>query len=117
MTWPPSPRLPPPLKLRRTSRRPWLLMLYPPPWRRRYAEEVAEMLADRGFSLRIAVDLIAGAIDVWLHPSATLGAAAAAEAHVKEKNMLNRIMRLDCAGAFGMEINCRTTTISIRALE
>ena len=35
----------------------WLLRLYPSPWRRRYGGEVAEMLAHRGFSLRIAVDL------------------------------------------------------------
>ena len=24
----------------------WLLRLYPPPWRRRYGDEVTEMLAD-----------------------------------------------------------------------
>jgi hypothetical protein len=80
----------------------WLLRLYPSPWRRRYGGEVAEMLADRGFSFRTAVDLVAGAIDVWLHPSATLAAASAAEPPVEEKKtMLNRIMRLDCAGAYG----------------
>jgi hypothetical protein len=80
----------------------WLLRLYPSPWRRRYGGEVAEMLADRGFSLRIAIDLVAGAIDVWLHPTVTLAAAAAAETKEEvEKTMLNRIMRLDCAGAFG----------------
>ena len=74
----------------------WLLRLYPPPWRRRYGGEVAEMLADQRFSLRIAIDLIAGAIDVWLHPSVTLAAAVAAEPHVEEKKtMLQRIARLD----------------------
>jgi hypothetical protein len=77
----------------------WLLRLYPSPWRRRYGGEVAEMLAGRGFSLRVAVDLIAGAIDVWLHPSVTLAAAAAADPkREEEKTMLNRIMRLDCGG-------------------
>jgi hypothetical protein len=77
----------------------WLLRLYPSPWRRRYGGEVAELLAGRGFSLRVAVDLIAGAIDVWLHPSATLAAAAAADTtHEEEKTMLSRIMRLECAG-------------------
>ncbi len=95
----------------------WLLRLYPSPWRRRYGAEVAEMLGNRGFSLRTAVDLIAGAIDVWLHPSATLAAASAAEAHTgdlhaEEKTMLSRIMRLDCAGAYGPNV---TKADSIRA--
>lgn len=77
----------------------WLLRLYPAPWRRRYGGEVAEMLADRGFSLRIAIDLVAGAIDVWLHPSATLAAAGVADSHAGEKKtMLNRIARFDCVG-------------------
>jgi len=76
----------------------WLLRLYPRQWRRRYGEEVAEMLAGRRFSLRTAVDLVAGAIDSWLHPRDTLAAAvAAAPAHAEEKHMLSRILRLDCA--------------------
>jgi hypothetical protein len=79
----------------------WLLRLYPSPWRRRYGDEVAELLAHQGFSLRIAVDLIAGAIDVWLHPSATLSAAGTATTQepVEEKPMLSRIARLDCSAA------------------
>ena len=85
----------------------WLLRLYPPAWRRRYAGEVAEMLAGRGFSLRIAVDLVAGAIDSWLHPTATLAAAAAAAppAHEKERNMLSRVLRLDCSVMYGSNIS------------
>ena len=94
MTWPPSPRL----------RRPWLLLLYPSPWRRRYGSEVAEMLAHRRFSFAIAIDLVAGAIDVWLHPSATLAAATAAQSKAEEKTMLNRIARLDCSALLGVEI-------------
>ena len=83
----------------------WLLRLYPSPWRRRYGGEVAEMLADRGFSLSIAIDLVAGAIDVWLHPSATLAAATAAESTTEEKKtMLHRIARLDCGGALGPDV-------------
>jgi hypothetical protein len=79
----------------------WLLRLYPSPWRRRYGGEVAEMLAGRGFSLRVAVDLIAGAIDVWLHPSATLAAAGAAATSrsAEEKTMLSRIAGFECSGA------------------
>ena len=85
----------------------WLLRLYPPAWRRRYAGEVAEMLAGRGFSLRIAVDLVAGAIDSWLHPTATLAAAAAAAppAHEKERNMLSKVLRLDCSAMYGPDIS------------
>jgi hypothetical protein len=77
-------------------RRPWLLILYPRAWRRRYGDEVAEMLAGRGFSLRTSVDLVAGAIDVWLHPSETLAAARMSQSEQEEKNMLNRIARLAC---------------------
>ena len=84
----------------------WLLRLYPSPWRRRYGGEVAAMLAGRSFSLRTAVDLIAGAIDVWLHPAATLAAASAADpARKMEKTMLNKILRLDCAGAYGPNLD------------
>lgn len=77
-------------------RRPWLLSLYPRAWQRRYGDEVAEMLAGRGFSLRTAVDLVAGAIDVWLHPSETLAAARMSQSKEEEKTMVNRIARLAC---------------------
>jgi hypothetical protein len=77
-------------------RRPWLLNLYPRAWRRRYGDEVAEMLAGRAFSLRTSVDLVAGAIDVWLHPSETLAAARMGQSKEEEKNMVNRIARLAC---------------------
>jgi hypothetical protein len=77
-------------------RRPWLLNLYPRAWRRRYGDEVAEMLAGRAFSLRTSVDLVAGAIDVWLHPSETLAATRTSHAKEEEKSMVNRIARLAC---------------------
>ena len=83
----PSPRL----------RRPWLLMLYPAVWRRRYGDEVAAMLAQRGFSLGAAIDLVAGAIDVWIHPSATLAAAMAAQTKEEERTMFSRIVGFECA--------------------
>ena len=55
------------------------------------------MLEGRGFSLRTAVDLIAGAIDVWLHPSLTLAAATTAHSpNEEEKTMLSRVLRLEC---------------------
>jgi hypothetical protein len=81
----------------------WLLRLYPRPWRRRYGDEVAAMLAEQRFSLAAAVDLIAGAIDVWLHPSATM-AAAAAGSDVKEKSMTSGIAKLNCAALAGPNV-------------
>ena len=81
----------------------WLLRLYPRPWRRRYGDEVAAMLSGRGFSLAVAVDLVAGAIDVRLHPSATLAAATAASQQ-EERTMLSRIARLDCAALMGTDV-------------
>jgi hypothetical protein len=80
----------------------WLLRLYPRAWRRRYGEEVAEMLAGRPFSLAAAIDLVAGAIDVWLHPAATL--AASAHINAEENNMLTRIARFDCAAMLGADV-------------
>ena len=81
----------------------WLLRLYPRAWRRRYGDEVAGMLAGRGFSLAVAVDLVAGAIDARLHPSATLAAARAA-AHTEDKTMLEKIARFECAATFGADV-------------
>src|SRR5262249_29755381 len=75
----------------------WLLRLYPRPWRDRYADEVAEILATHAFSFATAIDLIAGALDVWLHPGLTMAAAnAAAHSTGKETTMLTRILRFDC---------------------
>ena len=82
----------------------WLLRLYPSSWRRRYGDEVAGLLVDRRFSFHMAVDLVAGAIDVWLHPSVTLAAAAAAEPKSEERTMLNRIISLDCRTALGASV-------------
>ena len=66
------------------------------------------MIAGRRFSFRIAIDLVAGAIDVWLHPSATLAAASAASAAepttAEERTMLSRIARFDCAAMMGTKI-------------
>jgi len=80
-----------------------LLWLYPAAWRRRYGAEVAHLLEERGVSLRVAVDLIAGAIDTWLHPSQTLAAAQAAApvSTQEERTMLSRVLRFDCAAAYG----------------
>lgn len=80
-----------------------LLWLYPAAWRHRYGGEVAQMLEGRAFSLRVTVDLVAGAIDTWLHPSQTLAAthATAPVTTPQERTMLSRVLRFDCATAYG----------------
>jgi hypothetical protein len=60
----------------------WWLRLYPPRWRRRYGEEFAALIRDRGWSIATAFDVLRGAADAWLHPdlvetSAALQAASA----------------------------------------
>lgn len=82
----------------------WLLRLYPRAWRRRYGGEVAEMLAGRPFSFASAIDLVAGAIDVWMHPSETLAATTAAHPNAEEKTMLSRIARFECAAMLGPDV-------------
>ncbi|WP_344891983.1 hypothetical protein [Nonomuraea antimicrobica] len=44
-----------------------VLRLYPKPWRRRYADEVADLVAARPVRVRTVLDLVAGAADAWLH--------------------------------------------------
>ena len=47
----------------------WLLNLYPRMWQERYRDEVeAHLDRARTPRLRTSLDLIAGAIDAWLHP-------------------------------------------------
>lgn len=55
----------------------WLIRLYPPAWRRRYGQELAELLATQPASLRTAIDLVAGAVDAWLNPQSSTAATAA----------------------------------------
>jgi hypothetical protein len=46
----------------------WLLRLYPAAWRRRYGDEMRELLSAQQPTFRMFVDLIAGAIDARLNP-------------------------------------------------
>ncbi len=55
----------------------WLIRLYPPAWRRRYGEELAELLATQPTSFRTGIDLVAGAIDAWFNPQSSTTAVAA----------------------------------------
>lgn len=90
-----------------------LLRLYPRRWRRRYGPEVEQMLEGRRFSLALAIDLIAGAIDVRLHPGVTM-AAVAASAPQEEKPMTSRILALDCGGSrFSQSDQWRAAAVTI----
>ena len=72
----------------------WLLKLYPPRWRRRYGAELADLVAAQPFSIGAAADLVAGAIDAWLHQE-----LAPPAADMKgDMRMIARIMQLKCAG-------------------
>jgi hypothetical protein len=46
-----------------------LIGLYPGAWRRRYGDEMAALIEDRPAGFRGSVDLVRGALDVWLHPT------------------------------------------------
>ena len=72
----------------------WLLKLYPPRWRRRYGAELADLVAAQPFSIGAAVDLMAGAIDAWLHP----GLAVPTPDLKGDAPMIARKLQLKCAG-------------------
>jgi hypothetical protein len=50
-----------------------LIRLYPREWRARYGDEMAQLIADQPRTIRLAFDLIAGAIDARLHPQFSAG--------------------------------------------
>lgn len=87
----------------------WLIRLYPRPFRQRYGAELADLIAAQPFSVRTTVDLIAGAIDAWIHPQLAVQAKADAEG---EKTMMARLMRFECAG-YGAEITAADTKKSL----
>lgn len=75
----------------------WLLKLYPPGWRRRYGDEFTHLIAAQSFSLATTIDVLAGAIDAWIHPQMAAIAPRAPAAEGEEK-MLARMMKFRCAG-------------------
>jgi hypothetical protein len=72
-------------------------MLYPPAWRRRYGREFTQLLATQSASIGTVIDLIAGAIDAWIHPQSSTAAPVMADAR-GEGTMLAKMMHLRCAG-------------------
>jgi hypothetical protein len=75
----------------------WLLKLYPPRWRRRYGEELSALVGAQPFSIGNTIDLIAGAIDAWIHPQMT-AVVQPAPAAKGEATMIGKMMKLRCAG-------------------
>ncbi|MEP6693869.1 MAG: hypothetical protein ABJB39_04440 [Chloroflexota bacterium] len=52
----------------------WFVRLYPPAWRERYEDEFVALLPTRGVTTSIALDILRGAVDAWLHgPRGSLG--------------------------------------------
>lgn len=72
----------------------WLLRLYPPRWRRRYGAELADLVAAQPPSLSGAIDLIAGAIDAWIHPQFVPPAPDSKG----DVSVIAQLMQLKCAG-------------------
>jgi hypothetical protein len=87
----------------------WLLRLYPPRWRRRYGAEVAELVAAQPFSIGVAADLLAGAVDAWLHPQLAAPTPAAAKG---ETTMIAKILQFECAG-YGREVTKRDKVANV----
>jgi hypothetical protein len=73
----------------------WLLRLYPPGWRRRYGAELGALVAAQSFSIGAAIDLLAGAVDAWLHPELITPTDADSN---EEATMVVKLMQLKCAG-------------------
>lgn len=76
----------------------WLLVLYPPRWRRRYGDELRELLGTQRFSLRTIVDLIAGAIDAWTAPQ-PIPIQPAVAGQKEGATMLGTMLKLGCTGS------------------
>lgn len=53
----------------------WFIRLYPHRWRRRYGEELEAMLEQTRPTLRVVLDLLAGALDAHLHSQLILKGA------------------------------------------
>lgn len=70
----------------------WMLRLYPRAWQKRYGNEVATLLESEDRSLRLFVDLFAGAIDARLNPQDSRATQTSGE-----KSMKSSLLRL-CDG-------------------
>lgn len=73
----------------------WMLRLYPRGWRRRYGGEVEMLVASEDRTLRLFLDLLAGAIDARLNPQRTPEPAPE-----KGSEEMSGIRRLCASGGF-----------------
>ena len=71
-----------------------LLWLYPRAWRARYGDEFREIVASRRASLRLVIDIVAGAVDAWLQPQPIVAAG-----DNEEKTMAFTLMKRCAAGS------------------
>ena len=76
----------------------WLVKLYPPSWRRRYGEELKELIGAQPRSLGLVIDILAGAIDAWIYPQSSTAVSAPADAK-GGMTMVGKMLQLRCAGA------------------
>jgi hypothetical protein len=91
----------------------WLLKLYPPAWRRRYGDEFLELVGAQRFSFGNAIDVMAGAIDAWIHPQMS-AMVPRAPTEGGEPNMLAR-MKFRCAG-YGPNVSATDQWKSLAAM-
>lgn len=75
----------------------WLLRLYPSAWRRRYGEEVSQMLGDRPLRPQQVVDIAFGAVDAWLSPAVRRASRDQRQSGQEGADMLAN-WKLICAG-------------------
>jgi hypothetical protein len=73
----------------------WILKFYPPSWQRRYGLELCELVAAQPFSIASAIDLMAGAVDAWLHPELITPADPNSKGGA---TMVASLMQLKCVG-------------------
>lgn len=90
----------------------WLLKLYPRAWRKRYGDEMAELLRNESLSPSLVIDVLAGAVDARLNPHLASSAPHDRPPETKENGtMLARMLQLRCAG-HGLTLSVREQRLS-----
>ena len=81
----------------------WLLALYPKPWRERYGEEMAQLIDGQPFSIQLAFDLMAGAVDARIDPQVKTAVTS---------GQAGGLMKMRCAG-YGPNVTTRDHWLSV----
>src|SRR5262249_30864524 len=71
----------------------WLLRLYPCAWRRRYADEFADLLVTERPTPRLVLDLALGALDAHLCPQTDRGTRHAEAKNTGNPHPISRVPR------------------------